>query len=472
MSGPDGEQQQQQQQQQLQLPPFPQDDDDDGGLSQAAADFSEPDPSPDVDPVTRDLFAAIPPEEVLAERARNQGPIGAGALLAAHVWPALDAEFAAVSIRTVVDVYAPAASYFCAFVSATVPSDPDRQEEPASRYGHLLEQFVQTLERAYAFTRPVMLVSVAAHTTEQWGAVYWQFLHLSSVLVEYGHAHALFRGTLHLATLLYNLDLVLPCAVCTGHYLLIKETAPVLDCVREVAFGDCVIGVHRFHSLVTHNIAVTQRGAPPGSVAPFRIADFAFRYGFISLHDEHRLVTDRYIQPRVDWQPPTHVALSVLLAAYCAQPYQRASNALKTRLYPTAPETVPTLRTQQVPHPWSAVREFQATDRLFAQLGPHQLAHCLGRMLMLKLDGHATGMQPAHALSQPTLMRSFAHLARHFPDLLRAVADAHIPNAERRAQVHRYVDSVVATTAAAAAAAAAASASAEEAATSAPQPPP
>lgn len=205
---------------------------------------------------------------------------------------------------------------------------------PTTDYKARLERMIGKLNDLTGVKQVVVLTIPSKYTTSDWGALYWTFLHAVSILIEYFMEIGSLLDTLDLPLLVYNIDAILFCGECRHHYTIIKNTEPIKNCIKRIAFGFTIGGLTDFHNIITDNIYKTSRKLQKTPRA-FSIVDMAITWGAIEndLNIETISTTNEYLKPHVDWQTNTHIALSILCAVRLEQTYVVSSQYLKRRIY-------------------------------------------------------------------------------------------------------------------------------------------
>lgn len=240
----------------------------------------------------------------------------------------------AFGVDRVVAAFVPVLSEFEAYTEGVAIPDPYRER---------LTGFILFLKSAYHLPTQVMLVQSGKYTTDMWGQLYWSFLHYSSILLQYALRAGLADDVKDFPTLVYNIELMLPCGLCISHYGGIKRSnGNVLYAVKLMSFGHVVQGVYQFHNAIAENIHGQRRDADASPFRPFSPIDFARQYGCYPMttvsDNEHKSTT--YSRPMLDWQTPLHLSVSVVLVIRYGVSYSRVSNRLK-RSYGLAETSYP-----------------------------------------------------------------------------------------------------------------------------------
>lgn len=244
-------------------------------------------------------------------------------------------ELDAFSVDRVVAAFVPVLSEFEAYTEGVAIPDPYRER---------LAEFISFLKSAYDLPTQVMLVQSGKYTTDMWGPLYWAFLHYASILLQYALRAGLADDVKDFPTLVYNIEMMLPCGNCVSHYSDTKRrnASNVLYAVKLMSFGHVVQGVYQFHNAIAENVHGQRRDARASPFRPFTPIDFARRYGcypMTTVADSEHKSTD-YARPVLDWQTPLHLSVSVVLVIRYGVSYSRVSNYLK-RSYGMAETSYP-----------------------------------------------------------------------------------------------------------------------------------
>lgn len=206
-----------------------------------------------------------------------------------------------------------------------------RKRELEPKYSKILMDFIATMCRVYGCKTIPMFVDVNKYTTTKWGPVYWRFMHYSSILLSYAYEHKMVTSYLDFATIVYQIHLILPCSTCKSHYMRIRESQNVIDCIKYIAFGLPVLGVLYFHNLITDNVDNTMLKAMSNHERrkPFTYSNFAHTYECLTITNETLHSSTDYVPSYFDFQSKTHSTITTILATYTKQPYMRVSCRLK-----------------------------------------------------------------------------------------------------------------------------------------------
>lgn len=218
-------------------------------------------------------------------------------------------ELNAASIDDIVAKFQPVLDEFYALTETLRAAQPE--------YNRVFTRLVQTLQEEYPkLTVNLMFVRPSNYSTDLWGPVYWRFLHLASILVSYAFERQRIRDMLDLPTLVYNVDLILPCPMCAAHYQAIKQDSRVLLAVKNMSFGSIVTYLQTFHNIVTENVDRTPEYANRPARPVFTSIRFAREYGCLEIQPSDLLKSKTYTRCKIEWFPKLHRLLSTLLALY------------------------------------------------------------------------------------------------------------------------------------------------------------
>lgn len=234
-------------------------------------------------------------------------------------------EFKSLTIREVISQYR---NYLNEFLTIS-----KNYRKESSKYNKLLMVFIEKI--GYLFDAAPEPTSVYVrsnlYSVDDWGRVYWLFLHYCSILLTYAREKKMIDDVLGFPTIVRNIDCILPCPLCREHYRIIKNNEAMMAIIKNMAFGDLMSGLMKFHIMVTKNISDTQIPKPPQKLH-FTLANFAEQFGCVELIDPSEKKTITYTSNLVDWQSKTHTYMCVVLS-YIEIPYLLSSNLIKMKLY-------------------------------------------------------------------------------------------------------------------------------------------
>lgn len=284
-------------------------------------------------------------------------------------------EFKTLDINYIINRYKPILSEFYELSSL--------YRQGAPKYNAIFENFVQKICDIYKIEREGMIVYAYKYTPKEWGNVYWEFLHLSSILLSFAFENGFIDTLLDFPTLVYNIDFILPCPKCRYHYSFIKDGDEVKRAIKRMSFGSIMQGVQEFHNIITYNVDRTPDYANRENRKPFFISDFALKYKCIDIQNETIRKSHEYIKSCIDWQPTTHTLLSIIISSYCSQPlYDRASNLLKYNLYSKNKNfTNININVRN-----NEIRPIDESDMYYVTMSSKQIQYCLMKALLLDFD--------------------------------------------------------------------------------------
>lgn len=283
-------------------------------------------------------------------------------------------EFKNLNISTLVQEYELILSEFLEL------SRPFRMSNP--KYNAIFEHLIDTLKMIYNININVMYVNMYKYTTSEWGNLYWKFLHLTSILLSHAFEWRHITSFLNFATIVYNIDLILPCSMCANHYRQIKYEDSIKGVIKTIAFGSVMTGLQTFHNIITSNVDKTAEYRHRPKREPFYVANFAERYHCINVVDESLQKSSSYIKSNIDWQPTTHTLITIILSTYLSQSYTRVSSLLKRIAYKNESIFEDVDFGEQYP----PTMMYQQQDFYFANLTKLQILYCLKNALLLQFQ--------------------------------------------------------------------------------------
>lgn len=291
-----------------------------------------------------------------------------------EILPNLALEFKNLNISTICQLFKPILDEFYELSYAY------RYDKPT--YNNCLEQFIAELCSIYNIERTVMIVYANKYTTNDWGRVYWLFLHYASILLNYAYEMGKITHFLNFPLIVYNIDTILPCPKCILHYKSIKNDFAVKNTIKQMAFGSNINGLIRFHNIITENVDKTPEYMHKPKRLMFSQAHFAAQYRCIERHNELLQKSLLYEPIHIDWQPTTHTLLTIILMTYCPQSYSRTSNNLKKNLY----SNHNAFETNNLNIKYTSYLIFSSEEHMLNSLTPKQIKYCLMRAILLQFQ--------------------------------------------------------------------------------------
>lgn len=327
-------------------------------------------------------------------------------------------EFKNTNFKNIINEYDSILSYFYNYTA------PFRKAAP--KYGAMLMNTINKLCAVYNLKLRDFLVHVDKHSKNDWGNLYWSFLHYTSILIAYAYEENLILDVLNFPSIVYNINEILPCQQCIHHYMAIKESDEIKTCIKYIAYGYVMSGLQQFHRLITKNVESTPEYANIPKQPYFSVSDYAMKYKCIELQNEKIKLSESYIRNSVDLQTETHVLLTTLLITYFRQPYGRGSNLLKHNVY-INDENFKSInmhlksRSEIVP---SSIQEI-----IFDQLHSKQIKYVLVKALLMQRDNNILTHESIYNvdLCQKTILL----LYKKFPDVIMDLLDTNLPTSSK-----------------------------------------
>lgn len=324
------------------------------------------------------------------------------------------------NIQTIVERYIPIMNEFW---ELSLPFRHNTDNDKSAAYNVKLENMIDTLNRLYGVSRTLIAVNVHKYTTSAWGHVYWNFFHLSSILILYAFQQKRIQSLLDFPTLVYNIDVILPCSICKAHYENVKYTHDVKnDIVKHMSFGSLVTGLMHFHNVITVNVDKTVQYADKPKRRLYGMADFALTYQCIEMADETIKLSTDYYRNYIDWQPPTHTLLSILFSTYCNVRYTRTSNQLKFMLYNHFRNEV------DIGLKHTTALAYSENELRYQRLTPKQIKYVLMRSILLQLD--ETSMTEQQVRDNKLFNYAIVVLYKKYPEIVRNLMELNVSSSD------------------------------------------
>jgi len=186
-----------------------------------------------------------------------------------------------------------------------------------------LQHCINTIRSAYDVPeRKMVRIDFSKLNLNVWGNIYWDFLHYSSILIQEAFYKGKITTLLNFPALVYNIDNILPCPVCSSHYRSIKFGVKIDNILQTMCFGFLVNGVFNFHSLVNTNIEKTE---------VFNDLDFALKYKCYTRTVTDHAINYGIIPGHVLFYQESHIRLSILLNILYNVDMFKLSNMIKRK---------------------------------------------------------------------------------------------------------------------------------------------
>lgn len=124
------------------------------------------------------------------------------------------------------------------------------------QYKDLLDEFITLMLSTFPQLLPLrpMLINPNQYDITAWGKLYWDFLHYSSIFLQYAVYTGLVQNIANFQTILYHIDYGLPCSMCKYNYKLIKDTIEVKNIIENLCYGYIARSVYDFHRIINNHI--------------------------------------------------------------------------------------------------------------------------------------------------------------------------------------------------------------------------
>lgn len=239
-------------------------------------------------------------------------------------------EFQDISIKVIVDAYKEILPTFYEL------SKTRRQSYPV--YNNAFITMITKVNEVFAIKQEFAVIVNVRRFAEHnaWQHIYWSFVHYLSILIADAYSRGLIDNFLDFALFLYNIDNIILCTECQGHYRDHKNDQNMFDVVNLLTSGLIVRGTIVFHNEISESIndRIKRDKTARKHLMLFKESDFALKYNCLEIYNELELMSQSYAKARIVMQPETHTLLSVILSAYLGIEYQPASLLLKKGIYP------------------------------------------------------------------------------------------------------------------------------------------
>lgn len=321
-----------------------------------------------------------------------------------HIFEIIANNLKDLNINYIIERYKPILTEFYEL------SAPFRNSAPL--YNKKFEIFVKTICDIFKIKKDIIMVEANRYSPNDWGPIYWEFLHLSSILLSYAYENGMVNDLLDFPKLVYNIDTIVPCGKCAYHYSLIKEKYEVQNTIKRIAFGSVMLGVQHFHNIITSNVDKTPEYANRPNREPFFTSDFALKYKCIDLRSETIKKSNVRLKSHIDWQPGVHALLTIMLSYYCSQPFDRTSAKVKN-----AYREIPYFKdVQNLVDPQYEIRPFDTSDMIFLSMSTKQIKYCIMRAILLQFQD--TNIPQLQIETNNRLNYAIFSIYQGFPDIV------------------------------------------------------
>lgn len=210
------------------------------------------------------------------------------------------------------------------FMEIVDKSSELQNSEASVFYMRDLQQCINTVRSTYDVPeRKMVRIDFSKLNLNVWGNIYWDFLHYSSILIQEAFYKRKITTLLNFPALVYNIDNILPCPVCSSHYKSIKFGRQIDNILQTMCFGFLVNGVFNFHSLVNKNIEKNE---------VFNDLDFALKYKCYARTVSDEVINYGIVPRHVLFYQESHIRLSILLNILYRVDLFKLSNMIKRKL--------------------------------------------------------------------------------------------------------------------------------------------
>lgn len=194
----------------------------------------------------------------------------------------------------VIEEYVRSSSVFFSFLNFNKVECP---------YANRIDEIIR---KEYKLERISVFVDASFMTIDIWGPMYWRFMHYMSILIQDLSYRNIINNTEAVVLMLWNLDKILPCHVCIGHYKQAKSNETKFQLIQnafyKISYGFIIAGVYDFHNVINYNL---NKHSPQRS-------DFITMYRCDIL--SYATISFEYCRSPVYWWPPTFLLLVEIAA--------------------------------------------------------------------------------------------------------------------------------------------------------------
>jgi hypothetical protein len=207
----------------------------------------------------------------------------------------------------VLNEYVKASSVFFSFLEFNQLSSPQAQ------------RIDEIIRKECKVERISVFVDASFFTINIWGPMYWRFFHYMSILLQDLSYKKIINNTELVIRLLWDLDKILPCPMCIGHYREAKSDEvkfPMIqNAFHKIAYGFIIAGIYDFHNIINLNINKSR----------------CSRSDFINLYRcdvlSYVTVSFEYCRVPIYWFPPTFLVLvQIISLALNKHPFEIYNN--------------------------------------------------------------------------------------------------------------------------------------------------
>lgn len=198
------------------------------------------------------------------------------------------------------------------------------------KYINILYDFMNFLKETFYLDVENMLVLPDSYTVGDWGPLYWGFLHYSSILLQYINDKDKTSNLHNFHIILFHIENILPCNICSGHFLEFKKTNQYKKYLKSISYGLLINVTYVLHHIITLNIYQNQYKLTESNMPRlFNHIDFMKKYKCYPLLQTDEYKFQNFIIEPIDFQNNLHINLTHLLSAYTNTKYLVVSRILK-----------------------------------------------------------------------------------------------------------------------------------------------
>jgi len=125
-------------------------------------------------------------------------------------------------------------------------------------YHKKLKHLIASMRNLYPILIPndLIMVNPNVYTVNDWGKLYWRFMHYTAIVLQYSIFNNKLDNLLDFPLIIYNVDEILPCSICAGHYIgqTKKSTKVRVTIMNLIVHGFIAEGIYLFHREINNSI--------------------------------------------------------------------------------------------------------------------------------------------------------------------------------------------------------------------------
>lgn len=198
-----------------------------------------------------------------------------------------------------------------------------------ARYKHILFEFINFIKSSFKIKTSEVFLNTNKLTTDVWGPIIWNFLHYSSILLQHiRYENRSISSTNHFATIIYNLDMLLPCSRCSAHYIELKisDSNFLKTITKNIILGLPISQLYILHNKITQKVFL-EFGTK--QFIHFTIFEYALRYKCFPVHHNLPLSSITYIYVPIEYHSTILVHLIILFSYFLHIQYETINLRLR-----------------------------------------------------------------------------------------------------------------------------------------------